>query len=337
VVWAVTIALCAAYLACDGKPERPVQPTAEEYGAAEVAVPIPKLLVSTLARVEALVTASDIDTIRKDLTIGEDDVARGVITGILVGDERKVTLNGYAHTGVLTHSGCADGLTIVAGDTLTNVVVVLFPITGSVNVNGVIGETNGGSNAVSIGPADPPYASWVVYPSGLKLDNLVQDPALTQTFPDPDSNPWGMPKAVHYQRVGYFIDIDAVDCERRVSENFRLREYTDPPRDHGDPEAYVDAQIVDHVQQIRTGVNRPLLVNSSFRGPEYNAAIAGAPYSRHQYGDAIDIDVDQSLANHTALAQELYNMAELVGVDYIEPLPDTQYSWVHVDDRGFRP
>jgi hypothetical protein len=37
------------------------------------------------------------------------------------------------------------------------------------------------------------------------------------------------------------------------------------------------------------------------------------------------------------MAQEIYNMAELVGVDFIEPLSDTRYSWVHVDDRGFKP
>ena len=118
------------------------QPSPQEYGMAKFAVPIPKLLVNTLTRVEGVVTAADIDTLRKDLTIGADDVARGVITGILVGDDRKVTLNGYRSNGVLTHSGYADGLTITAGDTL-DVEIVLLPITGAVSVNGIIGQVTG--------------------------------------------------------------------------------------------------------------------------------------------------------------------------------------------------
>lgn len=192
-------------------------------------------------------------------------------------------------------------------------------------------------NGLLIGPADPPYASTVTFPSGLKLDNLVQDPVLTQAFPDPAANPWGAVRTAHYERVGYFIVLAAADGDRNVSENFKLREYTDPARTHGDTKAYIDAQVVDHVQEIRTGLNRPLVVSSSFRGPQYNASIGGAPYSRHQYGDAVDIDVDQSLPDHRARAQEIFNMAELVGVDFIEPLSDTRYSWVHVDDRGFKP
>ena len=199
------------------------------------------------------------------------------------------------------------------------------------------GTANGDTSGTGIGPADPPYTSTVTYPSGLKLDNLVQDAAVTQTFPDPNGNPWGSPKAVHYQRVGYFIEVNKVDGEQKISDNFKLKEYTDPPKNHGDSKAYVDAQVVGHVQEIRTGVNRPLTVNSSFRGPEYNASIGAAHYSRHQYGDAIDIDVDQTKANYKDLAQEIYNMSELVGVDFIEPLSDTNYSWVHVDDRGFKP
>ena len=59
-----------------------------------------------------------------------------------MGDDRKVTLNGYRSNGVLTHSGYADGLTITAGDSL-DVEIVLLPITGAVSVNGIIGQTPG--------------------------------------------------------------------------------------------------------------------------------------------------------------------------------------------------
>jgi hypothetical protein len=102
------------------------------------------------------------------------------------------------------------------------------------------GDGNG-PNGLVIRPADPPYASTVTFPSGLKLDNLVQDPALTLTFPDPAANPWGAARTIHYARVGYFIVLAAVDGDRNVSQNFKLREYTDPPRSHGDTKAYIDA------------------------------------------------------------------------------------------------
>ena len=64
---------------------------------------------------------------------------------------------------------------------------------------------------------------------------------------------------------------------------------------------------------------------------------------RDRYGDAVDIDVDQSLPGANTRGQEIFNEARDVGVDFVLPLDDTsvnvfgatRVSWVHLDDRGF--
>lgn len=125
------------------KPEGPM------YGIAKIAVPIPKLLQSTIFRVQAVVTAADIDTIRQDLPIGSDNMAQGTIGNILVGDNRKITLNGYRSDGTMTHTGFKDGLTITAVDTLA-VEINLLPIVGAVRVNGTIQQTVSGDNSMQV-------------------------------------------------------------------------------------------------------------------------------------------------------------------------------------------
>ena len=54
--------------------------------------------------------------------------------------------------------------------------------------------------------------------------------------------------------------------------------------------------VVAKVQDMRDIVG-PIIVNSGYRPPGYNAMIGGATHSRHMYGDAFDLDpVNVSLA-----------------------------------------
>ena len=89
------------------------------------------------ARVQAVITAADIDTIRRDLTIGQDGIARGTITGIPVGLDRMVTLSAFSEQEVETHTGFSGGLIVTADDTLS-VTISLLPIKGALDVVGVI-------------------------------------------------------------------------------------------------------------------------------------------------------------------------------------------------------
>ncbi len=198
---------------------------------------------------------------------------------------------------------------------------------------------NGSPNSDS---ADPPYLPGVSFPSGLGL-SLVQDQALTNSYPLPGSNPFGSIRERHYSRVQYFIDLDRAPLSEQVAPHVQLSEFVNPTLQRGGKKAYVDAQIVSHAQQIRSGLGRPLILSSAFRGPEHNQAVGGATFSRHIYGDAVDLDVDQSSGDANLRAQEIFNEARDVGLDFVLPLSETsvsvggqvRVSWVHVDDRGF--
>jgi hypothetical protein len=191
-------------------------------------------------------------------------------------------------------------------------------------------------------PADPPYGNEVVYPSGLRV-GLTPDAALSSTYPNPGQNPFGAARTTHYQPVGSFLPLEISPVTERVSENFLLSEYVNPTVQRGGRRAFVDPEVVWHVQQVRSGLGRPLIVSSSFRSPEHNRDVGGASYSRHLYGDAVDVDVDQSSSNANVLGQEIFNEALDVGIDFVVPLEETsvtvggasRVSWVHLDDRGF--
>lgn len=52
---------------------------------------------------------------------------------------------------------------------------------------------------------------------------------------------------------------------------------------------------VKKLQQIRDKLGVPLVINSAHRCPKHNAAVGGAPQSRHKFGDAFDVAVPKGL------------------------------------------
>jgi hypothetical protein len=195
----------------------------------------------------------------------------------------------------------------------------------------------------SPGSADPPYLDTVTFANGLRL-RLVESSSLTRGYPGASGNPFGSSRERHYQPVQFFIPLQRVSLSHALSENFILSEFVAPTVDRGGEWAYVDAQIADHVQRIRSGLGRAVILSSAFRAPEHNEAIGGASFSRHLYGDAVDIDVDQGRSDASTVGQEVFNEAVDAGVDFVLPLLETsvdvsgqtRVSWVHIDDRGFR-
>jgi hypothetical protein len=51
----------------------------------------------------------------------------------------------------------------------------------------------------------------------------------------------------------------------------------------------VQVHAVERLQDLRDDLG-PLVVNSGYRSPAYNASVGGATLSRHMYGDAFDLD-----------------------------------------------
>lgn len=199
------------------------------------------------------------------------------------------------------------------------------------------GETP--ASSPSVGPADPPYATEVIFPSGLRLDGLQTIAELTATYPDPTGGllPFASSRQRHYAPVGYFIDIaglSATQRDERVAENFKLNEYVWIPERNQDQYIYIDPEIASHAQELRQAWGGPLVLTSTYRSPEYNDSIGGAFFSRHQYGDAVDVK-----ANNETMAFDLYNLAKFLEVSYLDAPENTivgrSTPWLHIDDRGW--
>jgi len=82
--------------------------------------------------------------------------------------------------------------------------------------------------------------------------------------------------------------------------------------------------------------NLPMYINSGYRSPMRNAVIGGAKNSRHIYGDAADVRVDDFNNDGNADYNDwlmLYNAAGQAGADYREPYNETG-TWVHMDWRN---
>lgn len=59
----------------------------------------------------------------------------------------------------------------------------------------------------------------------------------------------------------------------------------------GNGELLIDTILLDKLEKLREICGYPLVINSAYRSPLYNAKIGGAPLSQHKFGRAVDISV----------------------------------------------
>jgi hypothetical protein len=105
-----------------------------------------------------------------------------------------------------------------------------------------------------------------------------------------------------YARLDGFIEVTPQNQDTWISEHFRLRDFlTKDQRDVWPKYLVLDAKLVDKLELViddlvsRGYDVRHLSVMSGFRTPQYNRRGVGrgrADASRHQYGDAADVFVD---------------------------------------------
>ena len=169
-------------------------------------------------------------------------------------------------------------------------------------------EGTGGSGGSDGVPEDggPFSASQVCYPGadesfGTCLP-LVTDTGLGSAYHYPSSS------QLAYQPPVRFVDLQAVSPSTMLAPNFALNELM---QEHKGRYALFQPHVVSKLQTMRDQTGGALLIHSAFRSPGYNAGVDGATFSRHMYGDAIDM--------HSAVVSlsSMSSLCNALGADYV--------------------
>ena len=147
----------------------------------------------------------------------------------------------------------------------------------------------------------------------------------TVCFPGPDeddtvclptvawSETWGAPYAYpdpldddpQYRAPARYFDLYATALEpgQLLAPNFTLGEFM---QDYKGRFGIFQPHVVTSLQTLRDWTGGPLYINSAYRNVDYNAGVGGATWSRHLYGDAVDIRSDSaSLTELAGLCEDL--------------------------------
>lgn len=120
---------------------------------------------------------------------------------------------------------------------------------------------------------------------------------------------------------------------QKLSEHFKVREFY--CRDGSDP-IFVDTELVEVLEKIRTHFNKPVTITSAFRTASWNDKLnktsKAAKYSQHLYGKAADIQV-QGISVETVYAYTDKLLSDTGGVGIYPPGLGRANGWVHVDVR----
>jgi len=176
----------------------------------------------------------------------------------------------------------------------------------------------------------------------------------------------GKPKTPAYANPSGFIQVTPENADTPVSEHFRLRDFLTKDQPNVWPKyLLLNPKLLDKLELTideleRTGHPvRNMHVMSGFRTPEYNYAGGNtegrANLSRHMYGDASDVFVDNdrngamddlnhdgrvdirdSMAIQQAVERVEHDHPELVGGVGVYPACCGHGPFTHIDVRGYR-
>jgi hypothetical protein len=139
------------------------------------------------------------------------------------------------------------------------------------------------------------------------LPTFLYDPGLMgpdYDYPDPyDGSP-------QYAAPARYLDLSNADPTFEVAPNFVLDEFVSLYKGRW---GVLQSHLIDVLQEMRDDLGEPLIVTSGYRSPDYNAGVGGVTYSRHQYGDAVDLDVEGMSVEELGVVCEQFD-ADYVGL-----------------------
>jgi uncharacterized protein YcbK (DUF882 family) len=114
-----------------------------------------------------------------------------------------------------------------------------------------------------------------------------------------------------------------------LAPNFKLREFS---VSGGKilPYARIDEDLIVALQQLRSHLNQPVFISSSYRTISRNKAVGGSPKSRHLSGDAADVYV-KNLSPAKLMAIIESHIGEGIGLHAYD-----NTCHIHLDMRGYK-
>lgn len=106
---------------------------------------------------------------------------------------------------------------------------------------------------------------------------------------DPAWGPdWAWPVSAdpRYAAPLRLLDLQVLDPATALAPNFRLSELAQAYKGRF---GVVQPGLIAHLQAVRDAAGGAVVVSSGFRNPAYNAGVGGVILSRHQWGDAADL------------------------------------------------
>lgn len=159
-------------------------------------------------------------------------------------------------------------------------------------------DTGGADTGVEPGPEEVCYPGAAGdYTACLPLLSHRSSWGSDYTYPEPYNG------SEQYSAPVRFIDLTVADPDLALTPNFLLDEVMQEYK--GDYGMY-QVHVMEYLQVIRDTTAAPLYINSGYRNVSYNAGVGGATYSRHMYGDAVDMySNDASLSELAAICEDL--------------------------------
>lgn len=117
----------------------------------------------------------------------------------------------------------------------------------------------------------------------------------------------------------YIMDKEA---NEEVGQHFKVKEFACKD---GSQVVFIDENLVAILDILRNKIEKPVIITSGYRTPEWNKKCNGAKYSYHTRGMAADIRVDGMSAKEVAKKLDAIIPNECGIIVY--------KSWVHIDVR----